>query len=252
MANNVKYFITNISDLRWFNAPKVNSILKNKIKNRVIEIGRCPLATKYGNWTYIVFGDYISGAEHDMLVYGNFKKGHKFKENILMRMHSSCRTSDIFYASNCECRQELERAVSEISKERNGIIIYLNQEGAGNGIFGKIKAYNKMFEWKDGKVVMRINKKTGMPIDIHEAYKSQGMDPDTRDYSIVGEILKKMNVKSVRLMTNNPSKINGLEVLGIKVVRESIHIKPENKMVANLLRAKAEKLGHKIEKKHLR
>ncbi len=252
MVGTMKYSIAEISDLRWFNSSKVNLILKNKIKNIVVEIGRCPLATEYGNWTYIVFGDYINGVEHDVLVYGDFKKGDNPKANILMRMHSSCRTSDIFHASNCECRQELEKAMSEISKEKSGIILYLNQEGAGNGLFGKINAYNKMFEWKNGRVVMRINKKTGMPVDVHEAYTFLGMDPDARDYSIAGRILKKMNVNSVRLMTNNPAKINGLEALGIRVMRKGIHIKPENKMVKHLLRTKAEKLGHNIEKKHIK
>lgn len=216
------------------------------------ELGRAPLPTEFGDWTYVVFEDLVLGKEHEMLVFGNSPKGASCKKagDILVRMHSSCHTSEIFRAINCECREQLHEAMKLIQQEGQGIIVYLDQEGRGNGIVGKLAQLNEMFEWKENSVVQRTDPKTKETVDTVRAYKESGYPSEARDFRIANEILKTLGVKSIRLLTNNPQKIESIKSIGIRVKPVGIHILPENEIIAADLRSKAKNLGHRISKKH--
>ncbi len=240
-------FFNNEWQKPWESEQKMREQLKKNGKSIVVELGRTPLPTEYGDWTYIVFGDRTSGQEHDMMVYGELgKDGLKNGEDLLTRLHSSCRSSELFHAVNCECREELEKALTLIQQEKKGAIVYLHQEGAGNGIVGKLKAYSNLFEWKNGKIVQKTNPKTGKAVNVFEAYDMENIIPEHRDFEVVGAMLKSIGVKSVRLLTNNPKKVNGIESAGIKVKQVGLHIPPKNEMVKAHLKTKATMFGHKI------
>ncbi len=237
----------------WQIEAEMSHFLDETKKPRLVELGRTPLPTEYGPMTYIVFGDYATGKEHDVAIFGKFE-GEKLKayDFPLVRIHSECRTSELFHASNCECRQELDFALKQMSKEKKGILIYLNQEGAGNGIRAKVTAYRNTFEWKGDRVVVRKEEETGNLANIYDEYVKAGYKNENRDFTVASSILKTLGVSSVRLMTNNPKKIKGLTSNGIKVKPFGIHIKPTNKIMKEHLITKATKLGHKITKKDLK
>ncbi|MGC8669781.1 MAG: hypothetical protein ACP5TL_01350 [Candidatus Micrarchaeia archaeon] len=246
--------ISKLFDERWEEpwklvAKREKALIKHNSK--IIRLlASTPLPTEYGNWTYMVFGDYTTGEFHTAFVYGDARKSLK-PRNMLLRVHSACATSEIFHATNCECREELEEAIRRIKRNRSGLIVYLNQEGAGNGIAAKINAYSKVLLWK-GENIVEAKDKQGKPLSVYMAYKMLGYNPDSRSLLPAVEILKSLGIKSVKLMTNNPKKIEELERYGIEVKPESIHIKPKNKIVEHSLRAKAEILGHRISSKDLK
>lgn len=211
------------------------------------ELGRAPLPTEFGDWMYVVFGDKTNGSHHELLVFGSIVDGSLGDgTDILTRMHSSCRTNEAYHAVNCECRKELHQAMQLIAAEGKGIIIYLEQEGRGTGIAGKMAQLNGMFGWENGKIEQKRDPKTGERIDTDAAYKAAGYPSECRDFSVAGEMLKRIGVKSVRLLTNNPLKIQGIVDAGIEVVPVQIHIAPENDIIASDLKSKAENLGHTI------
>lgn len=236
----------------WESDFEIMSMIKTEKKPLIEELGRSPLPTEYGNWTYIVFGDYTNGAHHEMLIFGNVAEDTLGGgEDILVRMHSSCRTSETFAAINCECKEELNEAMKMVQDEGKGIVIYLEQEGRGTGISGKMAQLNGMFEWKNGNIEQKRDSATGERIDTDRAYKNAGYPSEARDFSVAGEMLHHVGVKSVRLLTNNPRKVRGVESAGIKVQPIEIHIPPENEIIASDLRSKAVNLGHNISEKHL-
>jgi len=152
------------------------------------------------------------------------------EEPILVRVHSECFTGDIFGSRRCDCGEQLHKAMKEIAK-KNGVILYLRQEGRGIGLANKLKAY----ELQD----------QGM--DTVEANVELGFPPDLRDYGIGAQILADLGVKKIRLMTNNPRKIVGLEGYGIEIVeRVSIQVQPR-KENEKYLATKKSKLGHLLE-----
>lgn len=216
-------------------------------ENMIEELGRAPLPTEFGDWTYIVFGDYTTAEHHELLIFG---KPENIKENMLVRMHSSCRTNETYHAVNCECREELHTAMKQIQEEGCGAIVYLEQEGRGTGIAGKMAQLNGMFGWVNGKIEQKVDK-DGVRIDTDRAYKEAGYPSECRDFSVAGEMLKKVGIKSVRLMTNNPGKIKGIESAGIKVSPVEIHIHGQNEIVKSDLRSKAKNLGHSIKEEDL-
>ena len=239
-------------DKPWEVEGEMIKLLDKFKKPRLIELGRTPLPTEYGPMTYIVFGDYATGKEHDVAVFGEFKgKELKSYNYPLVRVHSSCKTSEIFHASNCECRQELDFALKQMAKEKNGILIYLNQEGGGNGIKAKVIAYKSTFDFKNGKVTIRKDK-TGESLSVYNGFVRAGYKNERRDFSMAAAILKTLGVSSARLMTNNLNKIEGLVSNGIKVKPFGIHIKPTNEMMREHLLTKAKKLGHNITNKDLK
>lgn len=236
----------------WISGNIIARNLEKESRAMIKELGRAPLPTQYGDWTYIVFGDYTHGNHHEMLVYGNLEKGSLGNgENLLVRMHSSCHTNEIFGATNCECRAQLQLAMEKIAEESRGIVIYLEQEGRGNGIAGKLAQLNGMFGWDNGVVFQKRDKTTGDLIDTNRAYAEAGYPSESRDFTVVGEMLKGVGVKSVRLLTNNPQKISGVESSGIAVEPVEIHITPKNETIAADLRSKAKNLGHHITEEHL-
>lgn len=222
-------------------------------KKKIDELGRAPLPTNFGDWTYIVFGDYTNGAHHEMLIFGDVTNGSLGNgEDLLVRMHSSCRTNEVYQAVNCECRKELHRSMDLIRKEKRGIILYLEQEGRGMGIVGKMAQLRGMLEWRGGKIEQKRDSHTGERIDTDRAYKEAGYPSESRDFTIAGEMLRHVGVKSVRLLTNNPKKAAGIESAGIKVSQVEIHIAPDNEIIASDLRSKAKNLGHKISEEYFR
>ncbi len=210
-----------------------------------------PLHTQFGNWTYLIFGDYTTGALHSALVYGDYKNGSLGDgKNVLVRVHSKCETSELFHATNCECREELDKAMRQIRRKGRGVLVYLDQEGAGYGLAAKVKAYNMVFEWNKGRITERKDK-SGKPLSVYKAYLKMGLKNEGRSFMIAAEMLKSIGVNSVLLMTNNPNKVKGLEDEGIPTKPMGIHIKPKTEEMRHHLRAKAKELGHKIRERNI-
>ena len=188
------------------------------------KIAEAKLPTHWGEFKVIAFEDKKLNEEHLLLYMG------ELQNDSLLRIHSQCLTGDTLYSLKCDCGSQLAMALQRISEEGVGLIIYMAQEGRGIGLVNKIRAY----ELQD----------KGM--NTVEANEALGFAADERDYSYCKEILSAVNISSVRLMTNNPRKIKGLEDVDIKVTeRVSIEIEP-NKHNEDYLKVKADKLGHMI------
>ena len=188
------------------------------------KIAEANLPTHWGEFKVIAFEDKKLNEEHLLLYMG------ELQNDSLLRIHSQCLTGDTLYSLKCDCGSQLAMALQRISEEGVGMIIYMAQEGRGIGLVNKIRAY----ELQD----------KGM--NTVEANEALGFAADERDYSYCKEILSAVNISSVRLMTNNPRKIKGLEDVDIKVTeRVSIEIEP-NKHSEDYLKVKADKLGHII------
>lgn len=182
------------------------------------------LPTRFGNFKLHLYRSILDGMEHLALVYGNVED----KEDILVRVHSECLTGDVFHSMRCDCGEQLETAMSLISKEGAGIIIYMRQEGRGIGLANKIHAYRLQ---EDGA-------------DTVEANNLLGFKADLREYGLGAQIIVDLKVKSVRLLTNNPQKIVGIQGYGFKIrKRVPLSIAPHehNK---KYLSTKKKKLGH--------
>jgi 3,4-dihydroxy 2-butanone 4-phosphate synthase/GTP cyclohydrolase II len=175
----------------------------------------------------VVYGDKTTGAEHVAVI-----KTIGDRKAVPIRIHSSCLTSETFHASNCECHEQLELALQIIEKESYGGIIWLHQEGRGNGLAAKARQLTIMIE-------------EGLPTT--DAFEKAGYPKEQRDYSAAADILHDLRIKSVRLITNNPDKIKQIQEAGIKVIeRIPCEITPFNDFVKNDLRAKKRQLGHKL------
>jgi len=184
------------------------------------------LPTTSGDFTIVGFDNKLDDKEHIALVKGDVSG----KENVLVRIHSECFTGDILGSLRCDCGSQLHRAMKEINEDGEGVVVYLRQEGRGIGLVNKIKAYNLQDQG----------------LDTVDANLELGFEADERDYAVAAQMLKSLGVKSVRLMTNNPAKINGLETYGMKVVkREEIEIAP-NKVNECYLKTKEQRMGHKL------
>jgi len=189
-------------------------------------LAKAKLPTPWAEFSVTAFQDDSNGEEHLAISLGDLSG------EPLMRIHSQCLTGDALFSLRCDCGSQLEMALKEIASEGNGLIVYMAQEGRGIGLGNKIKAY----ELQDSG------------LNTVEANEKLGFEADERNYSICGEILSQMGVSSVKLMTNNPSKVNGLEEAGIKVSqRVSIESNPteHNK---EYLDVKADKMGHLFKK----
>jgi 3,4-dihydroxy 2-butanone 4-phosphate synthase/GTP cyclohydrolase II len=160
------------------------------------------------------------------LTKGNWEKD----EPILVRVHSSCATGDIFGSLRCECGEQLEEALKRIEKEGKGVLIYMNQEGRGIGLMNKIKAYKLQEEG----------------LDTVDANIHLGFQADERDYGVGAHILRELGVSKMKLMTNNPTKRIGLESYGLEIVENiSIEIQP-NRYNLRYIKTKKERMGHNI------
>ncbi len=217
IAKKFKLPIISIADL----------IKYRRIKDRLIEkLTTIPFPTKHGEFTLHLFEDKIHGDHHVALVSGKINP----EDEILVRVHSQCLTGDLFGSLRCDCGEQLDNTMKLMMKRGNGILVYLRQEGRGIGLKNKILAY----ELQDN----------GM--DTVEANKELGFPADLREYGIGAQILKDCGVKKMRLLTNNPRKIIGLEGFGLEVVgREPIEIST-NEINKKYLQTKRDKLGHLI------
>lgn len=184
------------------------------------------LPTKYGKFQLHAFEERLTGGHHLALVKGTWNP----EEPVLVRVHSSCITGDIFGSKRCDCGQQLHTALRLIEEEGTGVLLYMNQEGRGIGLVNKLKAY-KLQE---------------QGLDTIEANEALGFKSDHRDYGIGAQILRQLGVQKMRLMTNNPAKRIGLNGYGLEIVeRIPIEIQPypENE---KYLRTKRDKMGHEL------
>jgi len=194
----------------------------------VRRVATVQMPTKYGgDFTAIAFTNDVDPNLHIALIKGEIHP----EESILVRVHSECLTGDVFGSKRCDCGDQLHKAMEIIHREGKGVILYMRQEGRGIGLTDKLRAY----ELQD------------KGLDTVEANLQLGFKPDLRDYGIGAQILVALGVKKMRLMTNNPKKIIGLEGYGLKVVeRVSIETRPNDKNLV-YLKTKKKKLGHILE-----
>ena len=186
------------------------------------------LPTQYGNFRIIPFKQLSNGVEHVALIKGDWEAD----EPILVRVHSSCMTGDIFGSKRCECGEQLEHAMKMIEKEGKGVLVYMQQEGRGIGLMNKIAAYKLQDE--------------GM--DTIDANLHLGFDADERDYGVGAQILRSLGVTKMRLMTNNPVKRVGLEGFNLEVV-STVNIEMEhNEYNQVYLKTKRDRMGHFLQK----
>ena len=185
------------------------------------------LPTKYGHFHLIPFRQKSNGLEHVALIKGTWNDD----EPVLVRMHSSCATGDIFGSMRCECGEQLHKAMETIEKEGKGVIVYLSQEGRGIGLMNKIAAYKLQEEG----------------LDTVDANLRLGFGADERDYGEGATILHEVGVKKIRLMTNNPKKRAGLEGYGLKIV-ENVPIEiPINEYNQVYMQTKRDRMGHVLQ-----
>lgn len=196
-------------------------LAKESIVTRQVEVD---MPTKYGDFRLIDYKVNTNGEEHLALVKGEWKHD----EPVLVRVHSSCVTGDIFGSCRCDCGPQLEKAMELIEKEGKGVIVYMNQEGRGIGLLNKLKAYKLQEEGKD----------------TVEANLELGFKADERDYGIGAQILRDLNVSKMKLMSNNPIKRVGLVGYGLEIVENVPIIIPSNPHNEKYLQTKKEKLGH--------
>ncbi len=182
------------------------------------------IPTPYGDWKVIAYRNDVDSKDHVALVRGEVENA----EDVLVRMHSECLTGDVFHSLRCDCGDQLDAAMRTITAAGAGVIVYLRQEGRGIGLVHKLKAY----ALQDGG------------LDTVQANEALGFRPDLRDYGIGAQILVDLGLSSIRILTNNPKKIVGLEGYGLRVTEQvPIRIEP-NAHNERYLSAKRDKLGH--------
>jgi 3,4-dihydroxy 2-butanone 4-phosphate synthase/GTP cyclohydrolase II len=185
------------------------------------------LPTKFGNFELVAYKQNTNNMDHLALVKGSWKKN----DPVLVRVHSSCVTGDIFASCKCDCGAQLHEAMQMIDKEGKGIVLYMNQEGRGIGLLNKLKAYH----------LQELGK------DTVEANIELGFKADERDYGIGAQILRDLGATKLRLITNNPTKRAGLIGYGLEIVENIPLMIKANKHNLNYMKVKRDKMGHQIE-----
>jgi 3,4-dihydroxy 2-butanone 4-phosphate synthase/GTP cyclohydrolase II len=199
----------------------VYRLQKESLVRRIISV---EMPTQYGDFELIAFEQKDTGQEHLALIKGSWEPG----EPVLVRVHSSCVTGDIFHSMRCDCGDQLKKAMEMIDQEGRGVIIYINQEGRGIGLINKLKAY-KLQE---------------QGLDTVDANVKLGFKPDERDYGVGAQMLRNIGVQKMRLMTNNPTKRAGLIGYGLEIVENvALHVasNPHNK---KYIETKQNRMGH--------
>jgi GTP cyclohydrolase II len=214
----------------------LESYLKLIEKNRGIDLTKketavkvvsaAKLPTRFGKFVALAFEQNKDNKEHAAFVVGDVID----KENVLVRLHSECLTGDAIGSLRCDCRDQLEGSMNIIQKEELGIILYLRQEGRGIGLTNKLKAYKLQDEG----------------LNTVEANHALGFDDDERDYELAAKLLNALKIKSIRLMTNNPNKLNLLKLHGIKITERVEHIFEANEYNEFYLETKKTQSGHLI------
>ena len=206
----------------------VEALIKYRMRHDrlVRRVASAKLPTEHGPFVVTAYESLIDGQTHMALVCGELGEGEK----VLVRVHSQCLTGEVFGSARCDCGPQLSLALERVAKEGRGVVLYLNQEGRGIGLGNKIRAY----ELQDGG------------LDTVEANERLGFKPDQRDYGIGAQILGDLGIRTMRLLTNNPRKFIGLEGYGLSVL-ESVPLEvPPSEFSKDYLRAKKEKLGHRL------
>ena len=217
IARKYKMHIITIQDLIKYR------LTREKLVEKKVE---AKLPSIFGNFKISLYKTMIDNNEHIALVKGKVHPG----KPVLVRVHSECLTGDIFGSKRCDCREQLIKSMRMIENKKNGVLLYMRQEGRGIGLINKLKAYRLQEKGKD----------------TVEANVELGFKPDLRDYGIGAQILRDLGVKKMLLLTNNPRKIIGLNGYGLKVLkRVSIEI-PSNPDNEKYLKTKRDKLGHLI------
>mgnify|MGYP002778008927 FL=1 len=199
-----------------------------KTERLVHRVADARLPTTRGAWRVVGYRNDVDAHEHVALVYGPVGQPGDDGERVLVRMHSKCLTGDVFHSQRCDCGWQLERAMDMIVEEGRGVIVYLDQEGRGIGLLNKLRAY----ELQDRGA------------DTVEANERLGFKPDLRNYGIGSQILLDLGVKSIRIMTNNPRKLVGVEGYGLTLLEGVRLIAPESADNAQYLATKRDRLGH--------
>ena len=190
------------------------------------------LPTAYGDFTAVAFREVLTGKNHVALVRGEVEG----EQDVLVRVHSECLTGDVFHSLRCDCGEQLELALTRIASEERGVLLYMSQEGRGIGLLAKLRTYELQ---ENG-------------LDTVEANLELGFPPDLREYGIGSQILADLGLSTIRILTNNPKKITGIEGFGLKVVEQvPIEVTPnmENRLY---LQTKRRKLGHRLHHQDLR
>src|SRR3989441_5269951 len=192
---------------------------------RIIAIAELP--TIYGDYQVIAFENNVDGREHAALAHGDIYEG----EEVPVRLHSECLTGDALGSLRCDCGEQLDRALEAIGRAERGVVLYLRHEGRGIGLWNKVRAYALQ---DDGLDTVDANVALGLPVDA-------------RDYGAAARVLKTLGVQRVRLITNNPEKIQALEEHGLEVIeRVPVEATP-NPVNARYLKVKAERMGHLLD-----
>jgi 3,4-dihydroxy 2-butanone 4-phosphate synthase / GTP cyclohydrolase II len=207
----------------------LRDLISYRLTNELLvrRVGESSFSVPAGELNAIVFRNIVDGREHLALVHGNVAGGRQ----ILVRLHSECLTGDVFGSSRCDCGEQLSESIRQVLAADAGVIIYLHQEGRGIGLGNKIKAYALQDQG----------------LDTVEANLELGFKEDQRDYGIGAQILRDLGVAEVRLLTNNPHKIESLQRYGMRVTREPLEVIPHRGNI-EYLRTKQEKLGHLFSK----
>ncbi|MDA8091213.1 MAG: bifunctional 3,4-dihydroxy-2-butanone-4-phosphate synthase/GTP cyclohydrolase II [Nitrospiraceae bacterium] len=221
--------LTQFSKKHGLKLVTIKDLINYRMRNErfVTRVANVALPTDFGEFRAIAYNNMVDQNTHLALVKGDIKPGDK----VLVRVHSECLTGDVFGSRRCDCGWQLQAAMKMIEKEGKGIILYMRQEGRGIGLASKLQAYE-------------LQEKG---LDTVEANLKLGFKADLRDYGIGAQILVDLGVKDMRLITNNPKKIIGLEGYGLRAVeRVPIQMKPHEKNVL-YLQTKKKKLGHMLD-----
>jgi len=208
----------------------VQDIIAYRLKKEslVENIAEAVIPTPFGGeFRAIVFRSKVEGTEHLAMVKGEFD----VDDEVLVRVHSECLTGDVFHSLRCDCGDQLVRSLEMIGEEGKGALIYMHQEGRGIGLANKLKAYALQEKGKD----------------TVEANEALGLKPDLRDYGIGAQILSHLGIRKLRLMTNNPKKIIGLEGYGLEIVGRVSIVIEANQKNRTYLKTKQEKMGHLLD-----